>query len=123
MINYRFSQFVANLMSEASVNDCSSDVQIKVKYTTDTTTSISSLLSYFNEDDVSIPPLTESEFRGSDTRLEQMSLASKIIPYEQGILSLLVNSDMDERNYIKQYSSSFYLFQTWTYFLTQGNCV
>ena len=52
MINYRFSQFVANLMSEASVNDCSSDVQIKVKYTTDTTTSISSLLSYFNEDDV-----------------------------------------------------------------------
>ena len=123
MINYRFSQFVANLMSEASVNDCSSDVQIKVKYTTDTTTSISSLLSYFNEDDVSIPPLTESEFRGSDTRLEQMSLASKIIPYEQGILSLLVNSNMDERNYIKQYSSSFYLFQTWTYFLTHGNCV
>lgn len=123
MINYRFSQFVANLMSEASVNDCSSDVQIKVKYTTDITTSISSLLSYFNEDDVSIPPLMESEFRGSDTRLEQMSLTSKIIPYEQGILSLLVNSDMDEWDYIKQYSSSFYLFQTWTYFLTQGNCV
>lgn len=110
-------------MPDASVQDCSSDVQIQVTYTTETSVMISSFMKYFNENDVNIPPLTESEFRSSDTRLDQMSLTSKIIPYEQGILSVLVNSDLDEQDYIKQYSSSFYLFQTWTYFQTQGNCV
>lgn len=79
-------------------------------YTTGKSSSISSFLKYFNENDENVPPLTEAEFRSSDTRLDQMSLTSKIIPYEQGILSLLVNSELDEKDYMKQYSSSFYLF-------------
>ena len=70
MINFRFSHFIANLMQDASVQDCSSDVQIKVMYTTGLSASISSFLKQFNENDVDIPPLTESEFRSDDTRLD-----------------------------------------------------